>query len=298
MNKFDACFSNRPVLFDGGLGSALIAAGLPRGTPPESWTVEQPEIVQGVHRAYYQAGADVVQTNTFGANQSRLAETRCPYPLETLNREAVRLVREVCPEGKLICGEMGPSGMWFPPRGKADPSHIEDLAAEQATLLAGAGVDLLCLETFSDLREARAALCGVKRVTALPVVVSMTFRATPQGYFTLMGDPLRESLGALLDQGAYMAGINCTLSAREMVELTHKARGVVMGHLLIQPNAGNPTLVAQGDGHVLCYPEGPEAFARHMKEIIATGVDAVGGCCGTTPAHVALLAQLVRAARG
>lgn len=275
-------------LWDGAMGSLLLDAGLAPGTAPEAWNIERPEDVRRVHAGYFQAGADVVQTNTFGANRARLAETRCPFSVEEVNRTAASIALSVRPPGGLVAGDLGPSGLAFPPLGRAEEGALADLFAEQAAALTAAGVDLLSVETISDLREGLAALRGIRRVSDLPVFVSLTFRATRRGFFTIVGDPAAASLAALIDEGASGVGANCTLSSAAMRELVREVRPSVRGTLLVQPNAGEPFLEPR-TGKV-GYPEGPDAFAAHVGEMIGLGVDCVGGCCGTTPEHIARIA--------
>ncbi len=286
-----ALLENKPVLWDGGMGSQLLAAGLSPGDAPEAWNVEQPDLVKAIHKAYYDAGADVVQTNTFGGNRVRLAETGCPYTVSEVCVAGARIVMGACPEGRFVAGNIGPTGLSFPPIGTAVEEDLFDIFAEQASALANAGVDLLNVETMSDLREARAALGGAGSVCDLPIVVSMTFRATRRGFFTIMGDPAGASLETLLGEGAAAVGANCTLSSEAMNGLAMGLKKSINEPLIIQPNAGEPRIEKQGDTHEVRYPEGPAEFATNLHGAIAAGIHIIGGCCGTTPRHIAHLAS-------
>ncbi len=274
------------------MGSQLLAAGLAAGEAPEEWNLDRPDVVSGIHRAYFDAGSDVVQTNTFGGNRVRLAETKCLYSVEEVCRAGATIAKEVQPDDRMVAGDMGPTGLSFPPLGQADEKELEDIFAEQAAALAGAGVDLLSIETMSDIREAVAAITGAKSVCDLPLVVSMTFRKTRRGHFTIMGDPLLPSLQSLLDSGASAVGANCTLSSNDMCALAQEVNNSSAGIIIIQPNAGEPQIVTDGDSHEIHYPEGPDEFASNLRPAIQAGVDIIGGCCGTEPGHISALARM------
>ena len=229
-------------------------------------------------------------SNTFGANAGRLRDSRCRYGVAELNRAGVQVAREQCPEGGLVAGDIGPSGLFLEPAGEATEEELEELFFEQAQALVAAGADLICLETFSDLREIQAALRGVRRAGTIPVVASMTFNTTARGFFTMMGDPLRTCLAALRDQGAAAVGANCTLSAAGFLPLAQEIRAAGPGWVFLEPNAGEPAATPGGAQ----YPVGPEAFAEALGPLLALPSVILGGCCGTTPAHIAALAALRR----
>lgn len=298
MSANSLAFTNRPAIWDGGMGSLLIAAGLRPGQSPEAWNIERPEVVAAAHRAYYAAGADVVQTNTFGGNRFRLQDAKCPYPVERVNREAAAIALAERPAGRLVAGDIGPSGLALPPVGHADEQSLTDAFAEQAAVLCTAGVDFLSVETMSDLREARAALRGARSVCRLPVMVSLTFRQTRRGFFTIFGDPAVESLRTLRAEGAAGTGANCTLGSAAMTMLGLELRPAVEGLLLLQPNAGEPRIIREGNGYSTVYPEGPDEFTARLEPLFAAGIDALGGCCGTGPAHIQALATRREARRG
>lgn len=295
MTVFQELLKKKPALWDGGLGSMLLSAGLRPGEVPEGWNIEKPEAVSDVHRQYFTAGSDVVQTNTFGGNAVRLQEAKCRYTVEEVNAAGVRAALGVRPEGKFVAGSLGPSGLSFPPLGKADENQIAEIYGRQAAALAAAGADLLSVETVSDLREARAALRGIKKVCKLPVIVSLTFRQTPRGFFTIMGNPAVSSLKALFDDGADAAGANCTLSPKAMVLLARELRQSIPGPLLIQPNAGDP--VMDPASHRVTYPESPADFTAALEPLFTLGIEFLGGCCGTGPKHIAGLAGLRKSPR-
>jgi 5-methyltetrahydrofolate--homocysteine methyltransferase len=268
------------------MGSLLIAAGLRPGECPEAWNLDRPDAVRAIHRDYYAAGACAVLSNTFGANAARLRDSHSPYGVAELNRAGVRLARECCPEGGLVAGDIGPSGVFLEPAGEASEQELEELFFQQAQALVEAGADLICLETFSDLRETRAALRAARRAGPLPVVAAMTFRAGRQGFVTMMGDPLATCLATLRADGAAAVGANCTLSGPAFLALAREIRACGPGPVFLEPNAGEPQPTPEG----LRYPYGPEAFADAIGEALGFPDVILGGCCGTTPAHIAALA--------
>ncbi|MBP1642068.1 MAG: methionine synthase cobalamin-binding domain protein [Acidobacteria bacterium] len=283
----------RPLLLDGGLGSMLIARGLGGGEAPERWVLERGEQVAAVHRAYVEAGADAVQTATFGAHPARLARAGLEGRAGEVARAAVALARAA--GAPFVIGDLGPSGEYLPPVGRADAGELALGFERLAAALAAAGVDALHVETMSDRREAALALAAALRAApGVPVLVSLTFERRPRGFFTVMGDPLVASLAELAAAGAAAVGANCTLASSDMLELARAARAALATPLVVQPNAGRPILEAG----VTRYAQAPEAFAADLAAIAALGVEAVGGCCGTDPDFIAALRRRLRAPAG
>jgi 5-methyltetrahydrofolate--homocysteine methyltransferase len=273
------------LLLDGGLGSMLLARGLARGQAPESWNEERGEDVTRVHRAYVEAGSEAIHTNSFGGHPARLAHAGLAERCEAVNAAAVRLARAA--EPRFVLGDVGPSGGYLPPVGRADPAEWRAGFERQGRALAEAGPDALHVETMSDLREALVALEALKTVAPqLPVIVSMTFARNKRGFFTVMGNPLVASLRGLAAAGADAVGVNCTLSSPDMADLAAELMAAALAvPLVVQPNAGQPQLVADG----VRYAQQPEVFAGDMARVAALGVAAVGGCCGTDPSFIAAL---------
>lgn len=286
---FLAEIEQRTLLFDGAMGTQLIAAGYRSQECPEEWNVTNPDVVAGIHRAYLEAGADIIETNTFGGSRSKLSAYHAGDRVAELNTAAARLavsVRDEVAPGTLVAGDIGPSGRMLPPMGDASPNELRDVFAEQAEALVAGGVDLIGMTTFFDLAEATAAVRGARAMTAgLPVVVSMAFKSSPHGYRTMMGVTPAQAAEALLEAGATVVGANCEITAEEMVGLVAEFRAATDAPLIFQPNAGQPRLEA---GHTV-YGETPERFASFMPSIVAGGANIVGGCCGTTPQHIAAL---------
>lgn len=272
----------RVVLFDGALGTMLMARGLSSGEAPEKWNVARPEVVKEIHRAYFTAGSDVVQTNTFGGNRFKLRDKQLEGDLVRINQTAVKLAKEVCPPGKFVAGDVGPSGKLMAPLGPYGVRDIEAVFAEQGQILVDAGVDLISIETMFSLEETMAALRGIRGVTNLPIFVSMTFDLKPKGFFTLMGETPKACIKALEENGADVLGSNCQLGSREMVDLIKEMRNWTTIPIIAQPNAGSPVM----KGGVTVYEQPPEEFAEDILRIVEAGADVIGGCCGTTPRFV------------
>ncbi len=259
----------------------LIAAGLEAGRAPEWWDLEHSDRVEAVHRAYVEAGSDVVHTNTFGANPLRLAAGGLGGRCREVNAAAVAIARRACAGNALVAGDVGPTGHFLPPLGTATVEQLGAAFREQAAALVEAGVDLLSIETMSDLREALAAVAAA-RSTGLAVHASMTFEARPRGCFTIMGDPLVPSLRALVDAGAEAVGCNCSVTSAAMVAMVLEAAPLVPAPLSAQPNAGQPVVTPEG----VAYDADPEAFARDLVAMVEARAALVGGCCGTTPEFI------------
>jgi 5-methyltetrahydrofolate--homocysteine methyltransferase len=279
------------MLFDGGMGTMLISSGLGRGQAPEEWIVQHPEKVREIHYQYLQAGAEVVQTNTFGATDIKLSVSRPGKKpdVDRFNEEAVKLVREAVEEygegDRFVAGDIGPTGKFFPPVGTLEPNEARRSFRQQARALHRAGVDLFLVETMYDLKEAVEALRAIREVSDRPVVVEMTFDRKPNGYFTIVGDTPGKAVDTLLEEGTDVVGANCTISSAEMIDLAVEMRKLTDKPLLFQPNAGSPEI---RHGKEL-YRQKPDEFADDMTEIVEKGANAVGGCCGTTPEFIRAL---------
>jgi 5-methyltetrahydrofolate--homocysteine methyltransferase len=270
------------VLLDGAMGTMLFSSGLPCDKPPELWSLSHPEIILEIHRRYIRAGVDIIQTNTFGASSLKLKKSGNEKKMEKVNLSAVKIAKEACPADRYVAGNIGPTSEFFEPLGKAKFKELKKVFSRQAELLLGGGVDLFSIETMFDLREALAAVEGVKEVSSLPLFVCMTFEKKPRGYFTLMGDEVSFSLKELEEAGADVVGANCTLGSAEMTGLVPRMRKSTNLPLIVQPNAGKP-VIRKGE---TVYLQKPDSFAGDMLKMIKSGVDFAGGCCGTTPEFI------------
>ncbi|HDT13832.1 MAG TPA: hypothetical protein ENO03_05675 [Candidatus Aminicenantes bacterium] len=282
---------SRTVLFDGAMGTELMARGLAPGAPPELWNAERPDAVREVHAAYFEAGADIVSTNTFGGTPVRLAAHGLEARAFELNRAAARLAREAAPPGRFVAASLGPTGKFLKPQGPATEDELSAAYAEQARALADGGVDLFLIETQYDLREALAAIQGIGSVSRLPVFVTMTFNVFPRGYFTLLGDSAARAAAELEKAGAAAVGANCTLTSEQMVGCIAALRSATTLPLVAQANAGQPAVGPDGK---VGYAQPVEAYVRSVPDLIAAGAGFVGGCCGTTPDHVRAMARAIR----
>ncbi len=284
----------RTVLFDGAMGTELMARGLAPGETPELWNVERPDLVREVHAGYFAAGADVVTTNSFGATPIKLAAHGLEARAFELNRAAARLAREAAPPGRYVAGSVGPTGKFLRPQGPSTEEEFEAAFAEQVRGLDDGGVDIVLVETQYDLREALAAVRGARRVSKLPVFVTLTFNAKPRGFFTLMGDTVARSAAELEKAGAAAFGANCTLASDGMAACIRACREATGLPLLAQANAGQP--VTGADGRI-SYTQTLEDYVRYVPDIVRAGAAFVGGCCGTDPSFIRAMARIIREER-
>lgn len=267
------------LIGDGGWGSLLAERGLPPGAAPERWTLDHPEVIADVARAYVDSGAEIVTTNTFGGSPMRLAQHHLERDFERINREAVGIVRAAVGDRAYVSASIGPAGTLLSPLGDADPDEVMRGFAEQARILVESGADLLCIETMADLREAEIAVRAARSVSAgVPIMATMTFDITPRGPFTYMGVSVPQAAAALPAAGADIVGANCGAGVEEMLVVANAFLECAAVPIAVQPNAGLP-------GHTVS----PDDFARTLAPLAAHGIRIIGGCCGTTPAHIASL---------
>ena len=286
--------SGEPVLADGAMGTMLFAAGLQFGDPPEMWNVALPQgsIVRQIHRSYLEAGARIILTNTFGGNRLRLSLHGNERHVGEVNQMAAMLARaevEATGVDALIAGDIGPSGAILAPIGTLAYDEAVDVFAEQASALAAGGVDLLWIETMSDLEEIRAAVEGAKRVApGLPLVTTMTFDTRGR---TMFGVKPADALRALRDWGADAVGGNCGNGPDELLPVVTAMREADPDVVIIaKSNAGMPELVDMK----AVYRAEPPVLARYAVDARARGATIIGACCGSTPAHVAAMAEALK----
>jgi 5-methyltetrahydrofolate--homocysteine methyltransferase len=277
----------KTVIFDGAMGTMLIAAGLKAGETPELWNLEKPSLVTDIHRKYYQAGSDVVHTNTFGGSAIKLVDKGLSDKMERINVEAAKIAREACPAGKFVAGDVGPTGKLLKPLGDLVLEEAEEDFFRQSQALLKGGVDLISIETMFSLEEALAALRAAKRLGDVLVIAALTFNRTKKGFFTMMGEGVAQAVSAFEQAGADVIATNCSLGSRDMIDLTKELRAATRKPILIQPNAGKP-VTQKG---VTSYQQTPAEFAQDGKEIKNSGADMIGGCCGTNPEFIRALVQ-------
>jgi len=289
--------SGPPVVGDGALGTTLMARGLRVQDCLESAVLHRPDLIEEIAAAYLDAGAEVLTTDSFGASPLKLSSYGLDGRTGEINHRAVELLRGVAGDGAWIGGSVGPTGRILTPYGDTEPAEVTASFERQIGALAEAGANLIIVETMIDLAEARLAVAAAKRLApALPVVATMTFDATPRGFFTTMGTTIAESATGLADAGADLVGSNCGNGIEAMVRIGLEFARATRSPIAIQSNAGLPQLV---DG-ALRWPETPEHFAEHALPLVELPVALLGGCCGTGPDHIRALRQLVdgRAGRG
>ncbi len=277
------------LVADGATGTNYQRMGIEIGVPPEEWVFDQPQNVLALYRAFVEAGSDIILTCSFGGTRLRMRDSKYADRAPELNRRAAQLAREAARhDGVLVAGSMGPTGMLCEPFGELTHDEVVNNYAEQAAALNEGGVDLLLLETFFALEEAVAAIEGVKRGSDLPLVVSFSY---DQGTRTMMGLRPSQVVEAIAPLGVAAMGANCgkTLDAMEQIvaEMVAQRTGLP---LWIKPNAGLPRMV----GDVATYDVGPAMMGEYALRYVKAGAQIVGGCCGSTPQHVAAIAKVVK----
>ena len=278
------------MVADGATGTSYQQMGLGIGVAPEDWVFEEPDKVLALHTAFVDAGADIILTDTFGGTSLRLRESGYPGRATELNRAAAQLARRAAAtkDGVLVAGSMGPTGMLMEPFGELTPAAAADAFGEQATALEAGGVDLLLLETFFALEEALAAIDGIRRISTLPLVVSFSF---DQGTHTMMGLSPTKMVEALRPLGVAAIGANCGRSLADMERVVAELAALDAGiPMWIKPNAGLPRMV----GELARYDTGPAEMAEYAVRFIEAGASVVGGCCGSSPEHVAAIVAAAR----
>jgi 5-methyltetrahydrofolate--homocysteine methyltransferase len=276
------------VVADGATGTMLMAAGLPTGVPPEQWNLEEPDRVMALYCAYLDVGSELVLTNTFGGSPIKLARSGLDGRTHDVNRLAAELARQAAGEDRYVAGDIGPTGQLMQPFGPLTYEVAVDAFARQAVALAEGGADVIWIETMSDINEARAAVEGAMRTTDLPLVVTMSFEHHRQ---TQMGNKPSEAAKTFWDLGVAVTGANCGKTLEDMLIIVQQMREAVSEAVLVaKPNAGLPRLV--NDQTV--YDTSPQEMAAFARRFVDVGVKIVGGCCGSTPAHLAAIAAAVR----
>jgi len=283
--------AHRTVIADGAMGTMLFANGLMFGDPPEVWNLTHPDVVRQIHRGYLQAGSQILMTNTFGGNRMRLSLHGLQDRVAELNQTAAILLRsEVDAAGgdALVAGDIGPSGAILAPTGTLDYDEAVDIFAEQAAALVAGGVDLIWIETMSDLSEIKAAIEGVRRVSpGIALITTMTFDT--RGH-TMMGVSPEHAVASLTAWGADAVGGNCGNGPDELIGVIERMRAADPDVILVaKSNAGMPELVDMR----AVYRSDPATMASAALTMREAGASIIGGCCGSTPEHLEAIADLV-----
>lgn len=287
---FREALAARVLLFDGAMGTEIYARGIYINRCYDELNLNQPDTVQQIHAAYRQAGADVLTTNTFGANGTRLAAFGLESRMAEINRAGVRLARLEARDRCYVAGSIGPTGVMLSPVGKLTPGEAFTAFRDQAAVLAEAGVDLFVLETFSQLTELWQAVRAVRAVSALPIVACMSFGLVGPGQKQLEGESPEEAARTVRNWPIDVFGTNCSNGPRGVQHILERMLAVTDMKLAAMPNAGLPQVV---EGRTL-YLAAPEYMAEHARRFVQMGASIVGGCCGTTPLMIKEMAGFIR----
>jgi 5-methyltetrahydrofolate--homocysteine methyltransferase len=272
-------------IFDGGMGSMLIEAGLSLGQCPETFDADK---IRQVHEKYVEAGADFILTCTFGGSKITLAKHGLGDQTREINRRNAELAQQAAGDRAYVVGDIGPCGELLKPYGVVGEEDLVEAFTEQAQGLEDGGVDAFIIETMSDPNELRAAARAVRAVSEKPLFASMTFSKTPRGYRTVMGTTVEQAVEAMESERADVVGTNCTLAPDDMPDLVRELCQASGKPVLAEPNAGRPKTE---EGRVVYPPIGN--LELHLEAILNAGVRLIGGCCGTNPDYVRLLRRLV-----
>lgn len=283
------------LVFDGGYGTMLFAAGLANGACPELWNDTHPDVVRGIHKGYFDAGSQIVETNTFGGSRLKLNEYGLGDRTRALNVKGAALARSVAPPGAWVAGSIGPTSRLpaeYEPLGDTTDEEYVETFKEQAAALAEGGVDLFAVETMMFPQETVAAIRACKAVADLPVMATMFFQYEElhDRDRTMWGESPADVAKNLLGAGADLVGMNCGRGPDRAIVIIREMRAVTQAPLVAYPNAGLP--ITTGDS--VAYELGPKEMAREYPALLEAGVSVVGACCGSNPEHIRLIAEVVR----
>ena len=278
------------LIFDGATGTYLQKHGLEPGGSPELMNADNPDVIQQMAGHYFEAGSDIVLTNSFGGNRFMLERYGAGERLAELNKLSAEHAKAVAPDGKYVAGSIGPTGEFIEPLGDVTEDEMYDTFSEMSEAFESGGADAVMIETQLSLDEAMIAIRAAKENTDLVVMSTMVFDKGPRGYFTMMGTTPEQAVEGLQDAGADIVGTNCGNGIERMIEIAKRMRSVTDKYLVVQSNAGLP-VIKNGETH---YLESPEFMAKHFKELAQLPINILGGCCGTTDDHIRALVKCVR----
>jgi 5-methyltetrahydrofolate--homocysteine methyltransferase len=289
-NFFERLKQEKVLVSDGAIGSLLFEKGLNPGDCPERFNLERPDVLAEIVQAYLQAGADILQTNTFGASPLKLADYKLEDKTEEINQRAVEIVKQIVGSKALVSGSVGPTGKMLTPYGDVEPATMKDNYKRQISTLIDSGADLLCIETMTDLNEAIIAVETAREISQdIPIIATMTFDVTPKGCVTIMGNMVAEVCKNLEAAGANVIGSNCGNGTKNMIVIAQEFIDNSQLPIIIQSNAGLPSVI----NNSVVYQETPSDFNEFSKTLIDMGVSIIGGCCGTTPDHIRAIRQFL-----
>jgi methionine synthase / methylenetetrahydrofolate reductase(NADPH) len=287
MDFIQAVADEHVYLFDGAMGTMLYSKGVFINKCYDELNLRNPEIVLEVHRQYVKSGAEILETNTYGANRVKLHGFGIEDELRDINMRAAELARKAAGDAVYVAGAIGPLGIRIEPYGPTALDEAREFFREQADALNEAGVDLFICETFSNVSEMEQAIAAIREVCTLPIVAQMTIGVDGR---TIFGDTPRVLAQRLDRAGADVIGLNCSVGPDVMLDAIEEMAAVTAKKISCQPNAGLPRDV---NGRQM-YMASPDYFAKYAKRLIHKGVKFIGGCCGTTPEHVKMMADAVR----
>ncbi len=283
----DRLTKKKLLVSDGAWGTMLQAAGLTGGACPEEWNVTHPDEVKKVARAYQDAGCDIVLSNTFGGSYCKLSKVGMGDRVAELNKAGAKISLAGAPNC-IVAASIGPTGEFIEPVGEMTADEMQAVFVEQIAAIIHAGVKALCIETMSSIEE---AVCAVKAAKAIDkntdVIVTMTFERSPKGYHTMMGVTPARAACELDAAGADIVGANCGNGPEQMIAITREMRSQTKKPILIHANAGLPVL----EGTKTIFKQTPQDMAQKVRELVDAGASIIGGCCGTTPAHIVAIKQ-------
>ena len=279
------------LISDGATGTYLQQHGLEPGGCPEEFNATHPDVVRGMAKAYFDAGSELVLTNSFGGSSFMQKKYGFGDRVSEFDRLAAEHARSQAPAGCYVLGSVGPTGEFLEPLGEVSESEMYDAFVEQITALEEGGADGVVIETMTAVEESAVAIKAARENTGLTVIATMTFDKGPRGFFTMMGVTPERGVKELQDAGADIVGANCGNGVDVMVELARELRSATDGYLLIHSNAGIPAI----KGGQIVYPETPAYMAERFETLVRdVGVNIVGGCCGTAPDHIRALVDILR----
>ncbi len=277
------------LISDGATGTFLQQHGLEPGGCPEEFNASHPDVVREMARRYFDAGSDLVLTNSFGGTVFMQKKYGYGERVAEFNRQAAEHARSQAPEGRFVVGSVGPTGEFLEPLGPVSETEMYEAFVEQIKSLEAAGADGVVVETMTAVEEAALAVRAARENTELVVMATMVFDKGPRGFFTMMGITPERAVHAMEEAGAHVVGSNCGNGIDNMVDIARRMRSETDGYLLIHSNAGIP---AMRNGQIV-YPETPEYMAERFRDLAELGVNIIGGCCGTGPEHIRALATAV-----
>ena len=277
------------LISDGATGTFLQQHGLEPGGCPEEFNASHPDVVREMSRQYFEAGSDLVLTNSFGGTVFMQRKYGYGERVAEFNRLAAEHARSQAPEGGFVVGSVGPTGEFLEPLGPVSETEMYEAFVEQVKALEAGGADAVVVETMTAVEEAELAVRAARENTDLVVMATMVFDKGPRGFFTMMGVTPERAVHAMEEAGAHVVGSNCGNGIDYMVDIARRMRSETDGFLLIHSNAGIPAM----KGGQIIYPESPGYMAERFRELADIGVNIIGGCCGTGPEHIRALAAAV-----